>query len=166
MGFGNGEHLLGSALAAPHRDYIGAEVYAPGVGHALLRLEEQPLPNVRIYYGDVRDLLQAIPIESLSLVVILFPDPWHKRRHRKRRLLQPGLISDMARCLVPAGVLYVATDCDDYAEAIARNMEAQSCLRKSTRSAYDTGRLPTPFEERGINSGRAIRELVYEKAPA
>jgi tRNA (guanine-N7-)-methyltransferase len=116
IGFGGGEHMAAQAARAPDTLILGAEPFQNGVASALRHIDEQGLANVRLHDGDVRDLMARLPEASLDRVFILFPDPWPKARHNKRRLVQAELIADLARLMKPGGRLRFATDWADYAD--------------------------------------------------
>lgn len=116
IGFGGGEHLAGQAARHPDVTFIGCEPFLNGVGSALRHIEEQNLSNVRILAEDARPLLDKLPDGAVSRIFILFPDPWPKARHNKRRLIQPETIASFARLLRPGGRLRFATDWADYAD--------------------------------------------------
>ena len=121
IGFGGGEHMAAQAERRPEVLVIGAEPFQNGVASALRHVDERGLKNVRIHDGDARDLIARIPDASLDRIFILFPDPWHKARHNKRRLVQHESIAELARVLKPGGRLRFATDWADYADwALAR----------------------------------------------
>ena len=110
IGFGNGEHLLNLAALNPDTGFIGAEIYINGIAKCLHRLADDPLPNIRIFNGDCRLLLAALPDQSLAAVYILFPDPWPKTRHHKRRLVQPDFLDLLAARMRPDAALHFASD--------------------------------------------------------
>ncbi|MCG9915349.1 MAG: tRNA (guanosine(46)-N7)-methyltransferase TrmB [Phenylobacterium sp.] len=116
IGFGGGEHMAAQAARTPETLILGAEPFQNGVASALRHIDELGLGNVRLHDGDVRDLMGRMPDACLDRVFILFPDPWPKARHNKRRLVQTDLIEDLARLLVPGGCLRFATDWADYAD--------------------------------------------------
>ena len=116
IGFGGGEHLAGQAARRPDVTLIGAEPFLNGAASALRHIDEAGLSNVRLHVGDARDIVDALPDASLDRVFILFPDPWPKLRHHKRRLIQPGFVAGLARVLAPGGRLRFATDWADYAD--------------------------------------------------
>lgn len=116
IGFGGGEHMAAQAARAPEVRILGAEPFVNGVASAVRHVEEQGLSNVRIHHGDARDVVAALPDASISRVFILFPDPWPKARHHKRRIVQPELVAELARVLEPGGRLRFATDWADYAD--------------------------------------------------
>ncbi len=114
VGFGSGEHLLAQAVANPDIGLIGAEPYEAGVAKFLSKLETQNVRNVRIYMGDARDIIEALPDASLGKIFILFPDPWPKKRHHKRRFIQIEMLDRLARVLKSGGELRFASDDADY----------------------------------------------------
>jgi tRNA (guanine-N7-)-methyltransferase len=115
IGFGGGEHLVGQARADPEALFLGAEPFLNGVASCLRHIEDSGAANVRLHHGDARDLIARLPAARLERVDILFPDPWPKTRHWKRRLIQPDLVAALARILRPGGELRFATDWKDYA---------------------------------------------------
>jgi tRNA (guanine-N7-)-methyltransferase len=171
IGIGNGAALLSMAAAAPDRDWLGAEVHAPGVGHCLLEIERLGLGNVRLFMEDavgvLRDRLQD---RSLAGLHLFFPDPWHKKRHHKRRLVQPPFVELMARKLADAGYFHVATDWPPYAEHIAAVLEASghfgAGIDPATGGGSDSGRPLTRFEARGQRLGHPIWERIYPRRTA
>lgn len=116
IGFGGGEHLAQQAASHPETAFIGAEPFVEGVAKLLAEAQSQNLENVRVHPGDVRDILDQLPAKSVDRVFILFPDPWPKARHRKRRLINAAFLQDLGRILKPGGRLRFATDISDYAE--------------------------------------------------
>jgi tRNA (guanine-N7-)-methyltransferase len=137
IGFGGGEHLAGQAARNPGVLILGAEPFVNGLGSALRHIAEADLTNVRLHAGDARELMAALPNASLSRVFILFPDPWPKTRHQKRRLLQPDFVRDIARLLSPGGTLRVATDWADYADQCLRVITATPGLTWTAECAND-----------------------------
>ena len=159
IGFGNGDTLAALAAQNPQNNYLGIEVHRPGVGRLLARLEAEGLNNVRVVCADAKEMLaRHVPDESLSAVYVLFPDPWPKQRHRKRRLVQMDFVELLRRKLKPGGRLHLATDWSAYAE------QMQEVLVHAPGFAPATSvepRLPTKYEARGHRLGHAVRELVY-----
>lgn len=168
IGYGNGETLAAMAAADPASDFIGIEVHRPGVGHLLLELEQRELANVRVYVADAVEVLECcIPDHALDRVLLFFPDPWPKKRHHKRRIVQPAFIRQLARKLVPGGILHMATDWEDYAGHMLGVMEPATAFRNlagagnySARPGY---RPVTKFERRGQRLGHEVRDLVFER---
>lgn len=151
IGFGGGEHLAAQARASPERAFIGAEPFLNGVASCLRHIEEQALANVRLYHGDVRDILPRIPDASLDRADILFPDPWPKARHHKRRLIQPDFLAALARVLRPGGELRFATDWQDYAAWTLFHAQRTPALAWTAERAADwrapwPGHTPTRYE--------------------
>lgn len=168
IGFGNGRSLAEMAEADPENDYLGIEVHRPGVGSLLLLLEEKALSNVRILCDDAVEILKhRIQDESLDRVQIFFPDPWHKKRHHKRRIIQPEFIRLIARKLKPGGVLHMATDWEEYAQHMTIIMK-QSTEFENTSKRGDFVERPdyrpvTKFEQRGQHLGHNTWDLIYRR---
>jgi tRNA (guanine-N7-)-methyltransferase len=166
IGFGNGEHL--AALAASHRerDHLGIEVHRPGVGRLLLAIEERALRNVRIVCHDaVAVFEEQIPRRSLDEVLILFPDPWPKKRHHKRRLIQSAFIAMLTERLKPGALLRLATDWQPYAEQMLEVLDAAPQLSNIAAKARfmprPAERERTRFEARGERLGHQVWDLAY-----
>jgi tRNA (guanine-N7-)-methyltransferase len=166
IGFGDGEALATSAANYGGLDYLGVEVHEPGVGHLLILLEQAALTNVRVLVRDAADVLpqQLLPA-SFAAVNLFFPDPWPKKRHHKRRLLQPDFAREVARVLEPSGLFHVATDWADYARH-AREVMEQSPHFVAVPAAELVGdrlafRPPTKFERRGLRLGHDVVDLFY-----
>ncbi|MEO8225536.1 MAG: tRNA (guanosine(46)-N7)-methyltransferase TrmB [Gammaproteobacteria bacterium] len=165
IGFGNGDALVQMATASPERNFVGVEVHAPGVGHCLLQIEQLGLGNVRVLMQDALEVLRdRLPERSLLGVHLYFPDPWHKKRHHKRRLVQPGFVALLATRLEPGGYFHVATDWPDYAAHIQEAMAGSPAFRPlddaaPSRALADRPR--TRFEARGERLGHPIWETVY-----
>jgi len=168
IGFGNGEALLGLAANHPAVDYLGIEVHEPGIGHLLLLLERAGLENVRIINRDAVDVLtHMIPDTCLDAVNLFFPDPWPKKRHHKRRLVQPAFINELSRVLRPGGLFHFATDWDDYAihagEVLATANGFTALAQDDLATDPLAHRPPTKFERRGQSLGHEARDLCYRK---
>jgi len=167
IGFGNGEHLVALAAVHPERDYLGVEVHPPGVGRLLLELQARSLTNVRVICHDAVEVLAAqIPPASLDEALILFPDPWPKKRHHKRRLIQPQFAACLAERLKPGAVLEVATDWQPYAEHILAVLEGCTLLENCAAAgsfAPRASRAPTRFERRGVGLGHGVHELRFRR---
>ncbi|MFA5684410.1 MAG: tRNA (guanosine(46)-N7)-methyltransferase TrmB [Lysobacteraceae bacterium] len=168
IGFGNGEALHHAAAAQPERDFIGIEVHTPGVGRLLNALAADDLDNVRLYRHDAVEVLrEEIAAQSLDEVRIYFPDPWHKKRHHKRRLIQPDFAALLASRLRQDGLLHLATDWEPYAEHMMDVLEAASDWRNlagpRAASARPAWRLPTRFEGRGLRLGHRVVDLLYRR---
>ncbi|MDJ0926171.1 MAG: tRNA (guanosine(46)-N7)-methyltransferase TrmB [Gammaproteobacteria bacterium] len=164
IGFGDGESLVAMAAANPELDFVGIEVHEPGVGHCLLQLDAANLSNLRLIRHDAIEVLAGwLPAQSIDRVQLFFPDPWPKKRHHKRRIVQPGFIALLRRILKPGGVMQVATDWANYAEHIEDVMRQETDFE---RIAIDSGRLETKFERRGQRLGHDIVDLSYRLASA
>lgn len=168
IGFGNGETLAALAAAHPERNYLGIEVHRPGVGRLLNALAARGLDNVRVIMHDAVEAVEAmLPDAVVDQALIYFPDPWPKKRHHKRRLVQPPFVAMLARALAPGARLELATDWDDYAAGMLETLEATPAFlnlagrgRFAERPPY---RPSTRFERRGLGLGHAVRDLVYER---
>jgi tRNA (guanine-N7-)-methyltransferase len=169
IGFGNGEHLAALATAHPERDYLGIEVHRPGVGHLLMLAAANDLSNVRASTHDAVEVLRAqIAPESLDEVLVLFPDPWHKKRHHKRRLIQPPFVELVASRLRPGGVLKLATDWEEYALQMLEVLSAASARFANLSPTGDwmprpDERAPTRFEKRGARLGHGVWDLAFRR---
>lgn len=168
IGFGNGEHLLERALAQPDSDFLGVEVHPPGVGHLLLAATRAGCTNIRIIAHDAVAVLQwQIPPQSIDEIQLLFPDPWPKKRHHKRRLVQSEFVAMAAQRLRDRGRLHLATDWEPYAQEMLSVLRACDLL---TNCADNDGfidivgtRTATRFERRGERLGHRLRELLFQR---
>lgn len=168
IGFGNGEALAWASAREPARDFIGIEVHTPGVGRLLNALETAGVSNVRLYNHDAVEVLQQdIAPGALDEVRIWFPDPWHKKRHHKRRLIQPAFVDLLATRIKPGGLLHLATDWEGYAEHMWDVMDPRSDFRNE---AGPRGSVPRPesrpqthFETRGQRLGHGVWDLLYRR---
>jgi tRNA (guanine-N7-)-methyltransferase len=168
IGFGNGENLATLAQAHPERDFLGIEVHRPGVGRLLRVLESQQLTNVRLICHDAVEVLaRQIALHWLEEILIFFPDPWPKKRHHKRRLLQPAFVQELAARLVAGGVLRIATDWQPYAfemlATLAAVAELQNLAADGTFVARPAERQPTRFERRGARLGHEVWDLAFRR---
>ena len=168
IGFGNGESLATQAQAHPERDYIGIEVHRPGVGHLLQLVEQLSLDNLRVFNADAVEVLErCIADGSLAGIQIFFPDPWHKKRHHKRRLIQPDFVALLTRKLAPGGRVHLATDWEEYAEHMCDVMETAPYLTNlhgpRAFAPQPTDRPPTKFEQRGKRLGHGVWDLIYRR---
>jgi tRNA (guanine-N7-)-methyltransferase len=169
IGFGNGEATWRTALAHPEQDFIGVEVHRPGVGRLLMALEEHAIGNVRIACQDAVEFMrESVPPASLAGVRIYFPDPWPKKRHHKRRLVQPEFVDTLAGSLAPGGVLHIATDWAPYAEYMTEVLSTRPSFRNLAASgdysARPDWRPQTRYERRGVRLGHRVYDLLYERA--
>jgi tRNA (guanine-N7-)-methyltransferase len=171
IGFGMGDTLAETALAHPEQDYLGIEVHRPGVGHLLQLLAAHKLSNVRVLCADAVDVLQRhIPDHSLAAVHLFFPDPWPKRRHHKRRIVQAAFVARVANVLKPGGCFHLATDWEDYAQHMLQVMRLAPHFINTAgagRFASGPGQRPlTKFERRGQRLGHPAWDLVFRtRAP-
>ena len=169
IGFGNGESLVAMAAARPDEDFVGVEVHRPGVGHLCLAIAERELANIRVICHDAVAVLEQLPADSLDRVLLLFPDPWPKQRHHKRRIVQPPFISAVARVLRPGGQLHMATDWQPYAEhmleVVGRCPEFENTAGPGALAQRPHYRLLTRFEKRGLRLGHGVADLVFTYRP-
>ncbi len=171
IGFGNGDSLAEMARRHPERNYIGIEVHRPGVGHLLLSIAEAGCDNVRVIRHDAVEVLdRMLPEASLQGVYLLFPDPWHKKRHHKRRILQPALVEHLAQLIRPGGFVHAATDWQDYAEqmmAAFSNADTQFVNQAGAGHFVPRpdDRPLTKFEQRGQRLGHRVWDLVFVRRP-
>ncbi len=168
IGFGNGASLLKMALANPGTDYLGIEVHRPGVGNLLLGIEREGVKNIRVMSEDAVDILkQQIPDASLDCVQLFFPDPWQKKKHHKRRIVQPGFVKLLYNKLKPRGLFHMATDWQDYAEHMLEVMKAAEGF-SNTSATNDYVERPdsrplTKFEQRGHRLGHGVWDLIFKR---
>jgi len=161
IGSGMGETTAAIAQANPQTDYIAIEVHGPGVGSLLKKIGELELKNLRVIRHDAADVLeQMIPDASLAGLHLFFPDPWPKKRHHKRRIVQPPFAALAARKLAPGGYFHAATDWPEYAEHMEAVLSAEVLLEKETPVK---ARPVTKFERRGIGLGHPVRDLLYAR---
>lgn len=168
IGFGNGEATLEIAKAFPDTGFLGIEVHPPGVGHLLGEIQKQGLSNLRVLRWDAVEVIAALPEASVDAFHVFFPDPWPKKKHHKRRLLQPAFLNDLARTLKPGGVFYFATDWEEYAEEVLADLKALPDFENDFESWASgvTWRPSTRFERRGLLEQRPIREVQFHKRRA
>lgn len=173
IGFGMGEATAHIAALMPEKNFLCCEVHQPGVGALLKRIGEQGLRNIRIVAHDAVEVLDhMLPLQSLSGIHIFFPDPWHKKRHNKRRLIQSALVAKLAARLKVGGYLHCATDWQPYAQQILEVLSAQPLLKNTAAQAHPelAGYAPKPhyrpltkFENRGIKLGHGVWDVVFER---
>jgi tRNA (guanine-N7-)-methyltransferase len=168
IGFGNGEALDWASAQDPARDYLGIEVHRPGVGRLMNALAARDAGNVRLYRHDAVEVLQhEISPAALAEVRIWFPDPWPKKRHHKRRLVQPAFIDLLGTRIAAGGLLHLATDWADYAGHMREVMEAapgwRNTLAPGTYAERPPWRIETHFERRGLRLGHGVWDLLYER---
>lgn len=171
IGFGMGEATAHIAHLRPHDNFLCCEVHEPGVGALLKRIGEQNIANIRIVQHDAVEVLtHMLPEASLDGVHIFFPDPWHKKRHHKRRLIQPPFVSLLASRLKPGGYVHCATDWQPYAEQMLEVLSAEPRLANASTDAALGGYAPRPdyrpltkFEQRGLRLGHGVWDLVFTR---
>lgn len=168
IGFGDGESLFAQAIDHPEWDFLGIEVHAPGVGHLLNALDRHALSNLRVIREDaVPVLCEAIPEGAIASIQVFFPDPWPKKRHHKRRLIQPELVECLVRALAPGGSLHLATDWADYAEHMLAVLEAVPQIENLAGPGCfwppPSPRPATKFERRGQRLGHQSWDLIYRR---
>jgi len=168
IGFGNGEALVALAASRPAEDFLGIEVHRPGVGHLMLRCEELAVANLRILSQDAVDVLeQRLTPACFDEVLLYFPDPWPKKRHHKRRIVQDGFVALIASRLQTGGVFRLATDWQPYADWMLETVGRCPLLRNESPdggwSARPASRPPTRFELRGQQLGHAVRDLAFRR---
>ena len=167
IGFGMGDSLLEMAASEPERDFVGIEVHPPGVGRIINNAAERGLTNLRVYMADAMDVVDdCIPDASLSRIQIYFPDPWHKKKHHKRRIVQPAFIAKLRAKLVPGGLLHLATDWQNYAEYMLEVMSAAEGFENTAPPDYaprPAFRPETRFEQRGARLGHGVWDLIFRR---
>ena len=166
IGFGMGESTATIAQTHPENDYLALEVHTPGVGNLLKLIEAQQLRNLRIIQHDAVEVLRdMIPDSALDGVHIFFPDPWHKARHNKRRLIQSPFIAQLAHKLKPGGYLHAATDWQDYAEQMLATLGAEPLLENTAEdfSPRPEYRPLTKFEQRGLRLGHGVWDVLFRR---
>jgi tRNA (guanine-N7-)-methyltransferase len=166
IGFGMGETTARIAAENPGIDYLAMEVHAPGVGSLLRQLEAQGSTNVRVISHDAVEVMRdMVPAASLAGIHVFFPDPWPKKRHHKRRLVQPDFAALVAERLQPGGYLHVATDWQEYAEHVLAVLSATPALANSADSyaPRPATRPETKFERRGLKLGHGVWDLVFTR---
>lgn len=162
IGFGNGQALLEMAPIEPTTQFMGVEVHPPGVGRLLIGLERGQISNVKVAMVDAVELLtESVPMNGLDEVRLFFPDPWPKKKHHKRRLLQPEFVALLAQRIRPGGRLHVATDWMPYAEWIEEIMALSPDFEYQPTAIHQ--RTQTHFERRGQRRGHEIRDLIYQR---
>ena len=170
IGFGMGEATAHIAAIIPDKNFLCCEVHTPGVGALLKRIEEQSLANIRILQHDAVEVIDhMLPLQSIDGVHIFFPDPWHKKKHNKRRLIQAPLVAKLAARLKPGGYLHCATDWQPYAEQILEVLSAEPLLKNTAPEGGDgyavkpAYRPLTKFENRGIKLGHGVWDVVFTR---
>ena len=169
IGFGNGETLVQQASENPDTDYLGIEVHEPGVGHCLIAARDAGISNLKLIRHDAIDVLQQqLAPASLQRINLYFPDPWPKKRHHKRRIVQPSFITCCASLLAPSGSLHIATDWANYAEHIDATLSESTLFTCAERREHGgdepLDRPMTKFERRGLRQGHRIWDWRFEKS--
>jgi tRNA (guanine-N7-)-methyltransferase len=166
IGFGMGDATAAIAQTLPGTDFLGVEVHTPGVGALLKHIGEKQIGNLRIVQHDAVEVLEhMIPPASLAGVHVFFPDPWHKKKHNKRRLIQPEFVKKLVARIAPGGYLHCATDWQPYAEQMLEVLSAEPSL-KNTAEGYAPKpeyRPLTKFENRGLKLGHGVWDLVFRR---
>ncbi len=168
IGFGNGEAIFELAKSQPEKDFIGIEVYRPGVGALLQKIAEAQLKNLRVIVEDATVVFnEYLPDESLECVMLYFPDPWHKQRHKKRRIIRSDFINIVVKKLKCNGIWALATDWEDYALQMLKEISSCNKLRNMAPSGEFSQRNAlrpmTKFEKRGKRLGHGVWDLVFQK---
>lgn len=168
IGFGNGASLAEIAKAHPENDYLGIEVHRPGVGNLLLQIEKEHIQNIRVMCVDAVEVLEKnIADNSLDAVYLFFADPWHKKKHHKRRIVQQAFVQLLRKKLKTGGVFHMATDWQDYAEHMMDVMSAAEGFENTAGEGNYTERPAyrplTKFEQRGQRLGHGVWDLIYRK---
>jgi len=169
IGFGMGQSLVEMAAAAPQTNFVGIEVHKPGVGKLLHSMEERGVENLRVYCHDAVEILRdCIAPESLDRVQIYFPDPWHKKRHQKRRLIQPDFLALLHAKLRPGATLHLATDWEHYAlqmmELLSESAQWRNTRGKGEFAPRPDYRPVTKFEQRGERLGHGVWDLLFTRS--
>ena len=168
IGFGNGDSLLQQAINQPQYNFIGIEVHGPGVGHLIHNAKEQGVRNIKVIRHDAIDVLtHQIADDSVQQLQLFFPDPWHKKRHHKRRIIKPAFIALIQKKLKTDGLFHMATDWQHYAEHMLDEMDQAEAFRnlsgKGNYSENKGARCETKFERRGLKLGHGVWDLIYQK---
>lgn len=168
IGFGMGKSLVAMAKNAPEKNFIGVEVHRPGVGACIALAEEEGVTNLKVYEHDAIEILaDCIPSESLTTVQLFFPDPWHKKKHHKRRIVQPEFVEAIRQKLKVGGVFHMATDWENYAQCMLADMQVSPGYKNlSETNDYvprPDSRPLTKFEDRGHRLGHGVWDLQFEK---
>ncbi|MAM88518.1 MAG: tRNA (guanosine(46)-N7)-methyltransferase TrmB [unclassified Hahellaceae] len=167
VGFGMGQSLAEMALAAPETDFVGIEVHPPGVGSLCLQIHTSEIGNIRIYQHDAVEVFEGcVDDASVDRIQVYFPDPWHKKRHHKRRLIQPEFTAMLSAKLKPGGLLHLATDWEHYAHHMYDVLAAEPTLENLAEDKFverPEWRPETKFERRGQKLGHGVYDLLFRK---
>ncbi|MCK5720557.1 MAG: tRNA (guanosine(46)-N7)-methyltransferase TrmB [Thiomargarita sp.] len=165
IGFGKGETLINMAKIHPENDYLGIDVHLPGIGSLLNAIKTEELTNVRILCADVVEVLKCLPLNHFDAIYIFFPDPWHKKRHKKRRLIQAQFINLLVKYMKKNGLLYLATDWENYAQQMLQVLdnidELANYMKPGNYAPRFVQRPITRFENRGLQKGHQVWDLLY-----
>lgn len=168
IGFGRGDSLFKMCQDFPEQDFIGVEVYRPGLVSLLSKLEHCPLSNLKLCLSDALDVLKKLPPASLDKVQIFFPDPWPKQRHHKRRIIQPAFIQQLSQHIKPMGILHLATDWEDYAKHMMRilsdNSDFLNMYGQGQFAPRPRERAMTKYEARGERLGHKTWDLIFQRS--
>jgi tRNA (guanine-N7-)-methyltransferase len=167
IGFGMGDSLIAMAQQYPEKDYIGIDVHPPGIGNILKDISTHQLDNLRVMQGDAMEILDScFSDKDLDRIQVFFPDPWHKKRHHKRRMIQPNFVATLASKMRQGAVLHLATDWENYAEQMLEVMSASTEFSNLAGEGNYSGsgeRAETKFERRGRRLGHGVWDLLFEK---
>ena len=169
VGFGSGDSLVAMAKSMPEKDFIGIEVHRPGVGNILIQIEKEGISNLRVMCHDAVEVLQhQIPDASLSQFQLFFPDPWHKKRHHKRRIVQADFLDLLANKLMVGGLIHMATDWEDYAIHMMETLTAHAQFSNTVTEGDGYAPRPdyrtlTRFEQRGHRLGHGVWDLIFKR---
>jgi tRNA (guanine-N7-)-methyltransferase len=168
VGFGMGDSLVAMAQAEPEVNFVGIEVHSPGVGRLIASAGQLGLDNLRVYMADAKDVLRDCIVDgSLHRFQLYFPDPWHKTKHHKRRIVEPEFVALVARKLASDGLIHMATDWESYARQMLRVLQANEQLtnRADGYAERPEFRPKTKFEARGVRLGHGVWDLLFGKQP-
>jgi tRNA (guanine-N7-)-methyltransferase len=168
IGFGDGGALIATAQSYPEINFLGIDVHLPGVGHILKRISDEDLSNVRLICADAVEILQNhLKMQSLERVLLFFPDPWPKKRHHKRRIVQPDFVRLLKTHLKPGGIFHMATDWENYAigamETIVSDQGFANLAANKSFAHRPDYRPLTKFEQRGLRLGHRVRDLLFQR---
>jgi tRNA (guanine-N7-)-methyltransferase len=170
IGFGMGDSLLAMAAANPQQNFLGIEVHKPGVGKLINGIAEQGLSNLKVICDDAKEVIeQGLGNASVDRFLVFFPDPWHKKKHHKRRIIQPQFSKLLSERLKPGGKLHLATDWQAYAEHMLEVLEAEPSLSNANGPGQywlEPDRPETKFQRRGQRLGHGVWDLLYQKTPS
>ena len=164
IGFGMGESLVTMAEQNPTLNFVGVEVYEPGVGHVALSIKAKQLNNLKVVLGDAWEFLHTIPNQSVARCNIFFPDPWPKKRHHKRRLMNQQWVALIGQKLNENGAIHLVTDWQDYADYANEVLSEFSYFKDAPRLLTEFKRPKTKYEQRGLRLGHQIHDMVFQKS--